>query len=45
MDELKTSIKGPGKGRTMECEEEVKRKARLDQRVNVGERRKIGLDR
>lgn len=38
-----TFIKGEGK--TMDCEEKGKRKARLQQRMKVGEKRKIKLDR
>lgn len=45
MGELKTFIKGTGEGNTMECEEKGKRKARLEQRLNVEEKRKIKLDR
>lgn len=46
MGELQTFIEGTGKGKLMECEEKVERKAKLEQRVTVGEKRtssRIGM--
>ena len=40
LGELKTFIKGTGKGKIMECEEKVMGKARSGQRMNAGEKGK-----